>query len=176
MANTYTLIDKSILTTSQSSVTFSSIPQTYKDLKVVMSWRNTADGAEQSNAYLTFNGTTSRYYEFMLYTPGVTGAAVIGRQNTFPYITWGATGNGSTSTASTFSNSEFYVPNYTSSNAKPVAATGLQANNSANAWILITGALWDPTTNAPITSITLTAGSNSMAQHSSFYLYGIKNS
>jgi hypothetical protein len=62
MANTYQIINKVILTGSQSSITFSSIPQTYTDLKVVMSWRNIADGNEQSNAHLTFNGTTSRYY------------------------------------------------------------------------------------------------------------------
>jgi hypothetical protein len=111
----------------------------------------------------------------MLYSPCNTAASV-SRQNAFPYVTWAGTGNGSTSTASTFSNAEIYIPNYTSSNPKAISSAGVQENNSAAAWIMLTSSLWNPTSNAPVTSITLTAGSSSMAQHSSFYLYGIKNS
>ena len=58
-SNTYTLIEKIVVgAAGASSITFTSIPQTYTDLKVVASARNTGNGSGQ---YLTFNGSSTSY-------------------------------------------------------------------------------------------------------------------
>jgi hypothetical protein len=175
MANTYTLIQAQNCTSAVPSITFASIPQTYTDLKLVMSWRNTAGGTEQSNIHLTFNGATDRYYEILFYGQNSTTGSV-SRQNAYPYITWAGTGNGSGTTANVFGIQETYIPNYKSSSAKAVIGTGATENMASVSWMLLTAASWNPTSNAPITSLTLTADNNNIAINSSFYLYGIKNS
>jgi hypothetical protein len=50
---------------------------------------------------------------------------------------------------------------------------GVSENNGTGALDFFTANLWSDT--AAITSITLTAASGSFVQHSSFYLYGVKN-
>jgi hypothetical protein len=158
-----------------ASVTFSSIPQTFTDLKIVMSWRNTTQAVQQSNAHLTFNGQTSRYYERLLFGTGVSNGSV-GRDNTFPYITWSGSGNGASTTANTFGSTETYICNYTTSNPKSISSDSVTENNAADAWIIMNTALWNPVTNAPITSITITADTGAIAEFSEFTLYGISNS
>ena len=58
MANTYTLIQAQTLVSSAASVTFSSIPGTYTDLKIVASSRN---ASTFGTSYVRFNGTTTGY-------------------------------------------------------------------------------------------------------------------
>jgi hypothetical protein len=53
-----TVIDDQELTSSASSITFSSIPGTYKDLKLVLSLRGD-DASELQGVYLAFNGASS---------------------------------------------------------------------------------------------------------------------
>ena len=55
MATTYTLISSTVLTSTEASVTFSSIPATYTDLRVVLvsTIQTAADYIE-----ITFNGST----------------------------------------------------------------------------------------------------------------------
>ena len=59
MANTYTLIEAKSLNTTTASITFSSIPQTYTDLLVLVSARGDAGG--QRDCYISFNGSTSNF-------------------------------------------------------------------------------------------------------------------
>ena len=74
MANTYTLIYKSILTSNQSSVVFSSIPSTYTDLVLVANYGisnagytfgvqfNSDTGTNYSFTYLRGNGSSTLSY------------------------------------------------------------------------------------------------------------------
>ena len=176
MPTTMNLIAKQTVgSAGAASITFSNIPQTFTDLKLVMSWRNTAQAVQQSNAHLTFNGATSRYYEILLYTPSVSNPASVSRQNAFPYLTWFGSGNGASTTANTFGSTETYICNYTSSDPKSISSDGVTENNAVDAWMLVTAGLWNPTTNAPITSITLTCDVNAFREFSEFTLYGISS-
>jgi hypothetical protein len=171
MANTYTLISSSTVGGGgASSVTFSSIPNTYTDLKVVLSAR-TQSPYESDNAFVTFNGSSSGYSERVLFDINGT---VYSFSATSAYINWAGISSGNGATANTFGNSEFYIPNYTSSNYKSLSADGVHENNSTPISLAITAALWSNT--AAITSITLTPQNPSFVGGSSFYLYGIKNS
>jgi hypothetical protein len=169
MANpTYKLIASQVVGSGgASSITFSSIPQTFTDLKLVMSGRNNS----VVGTYMTFNGSSSGYSERLLYG---TGSAANSTNTSGSYINWSFLSNVSSDTANTFSNSEFYIPNYTGSNYKSVSSDSVTENNATAANIYVNAALWSNT--AAITSITLTCNTAQFVQYSTFYLYGIKNS
>jgi hypothetical protein len=166
MANTYTLIETQTLSSSTASITFSSIPQTYTDLKVVFSPRHS--NADVSNDVLiSLNGSTSNFTGRRFYGTGsATGSDTATRT--------AGTSVGASATASTFGNNEIYIPNYTSSNYKSISTDQAGENNASQAFLILGTNLWSDT--AAITSITLTAAGTSFVQYSTFYLYGIKNS
>lgn len=176
--STYNLIASQVVGSGgASSVTFGSggtIPQTYTDLKVSFSARtNNSTGGAWDNIYITFNGNSSGYNQILAYgydsgsTASASGSS--GSQFTFVYAPRSA------ATANTFGSGELYIPNYTSSNQKSCSIDTVVENNSSSSYFLaMTAGLW--TNTAAITSITITANSNSFVQYSTFYLYGIKNS
>ena len=173
MANTYTLIDKAILTGNQGSVTFSSIPSTYTDLKFIMSARTDGTASTTADTYIAFNGSTSGYTNRYVRGNGASASS-----STIPYTTVGiyvGEVNTSTSTTSTFSNSEAYIPNYTSANNKSVSTDVVQEANGTTAYAQLNAGLWSNT--AAITSIVIqNAYGYNFVSGSSFYIYGIKNS
>ena len=172
MPNTYTLIaSTNVGATSVSTVTFSSIPATYTDLIVKTSTRTDyAPGFLDLNLFL--NGNASSGYSFKrLYADGGANAATNGSASsgTIP-----STALGSSQTANTFSNNEFYIPNYTSTNYKSVSVDGVTENNSQTSYATFTAGL--STLSTAITSISFGLGAGSFVQYSTFDLYGIKNS
>ena len=155
------------LTSSTSSVTFSNIPQGYVDLKIVMSARDSS-ASTRVIASLTFNGSATGYSSRALY--GVNGSTTGTDVGASTYIDWSYT-TADTATASTFSNTETYIPNYSLSNNKSVSIDFSAETNSASSGILgIASGLWSNT--AAITSITLDGPANFLA-NSTFTLYGI---
>jgi hypothetical protein len=145
---------------------FTSIPQTFTDLKVVISGRGTR-AANDDDVLVSFNSSTSNFTGRFLYGNGAgafsasTGARFVG---SIP---------STSSTASIFGNTEFYIPNYTSSNYKSYSADSVTENNGTTAYQLITAGLWSDT--AAITGITLTSNVGDFVQYSTATLYGIKN-
>ena len=171
MANTYTLLETiTVGAAGAASVTFNSIPQTgYTDLKVVCSVRSTrvnpSDGMNlEFNADTANNYSTRRIYGVGSGTPTSDSLTPYARifLNDIP---------GSTATASTFCNSEFYVPNYRSSNQKSVSADTAFENNTTAAGLVLLAGLWTGT--AAISSIRLYPDGGNFAQHSTFSLYGV---
>ena len=70
----YELISTTILSTTATSVTFSSIPSTYKHLQIRYIARATTGGV--ANFTMTFNGTSSGYSYHGLYGDGASAAAL----------------------------------------------------------------------------------------------------
>jgi len=167
MANTYQLIESKTLGSSAASVTFSSIPGTYTDLKLVSSIRSTV--TNQGNVLVTFNGSSSSFSAIILYT-FANAAYSYSDTNAF-----GALQNPSNTTSNTFSSGDLYIAGYASSNYKPISTDTVTENNG-DAQQIIAASLWSNT--AAITSLTMTPqnGTGSIDSGSSFYLYGIKNS
>jgi hypothetical protein len=179
MANTYTFIASTTIDTPASNITFSSIPATYTDLKIVASMRVT-DGGEGttppiSRCEITFN-TGSSYTIQMLYgIPGASTAvnAAGGGPGTRSFYAGAATS--SNATASTFASSEYYISNYTSSNNKSFAIDNAIENNATSSEGDITSGLWSGT--ATISTIKINPYNlGNFAQYTTMYLYGIKNS
>jgi hypothetical protein len=151
-----------------ATMTFSSIPQTYTDLCLKVSGRSDATGSVWRNYTLSFNGAG--------YASNMTGRGLYGTGSAAASETLGnAIGQFSTSdsaTASTFSNSEIYIPNYTGASNKSYSADSVTENNATAALAYFVAGLWSDT--PAITSITL--GNESPAifkQYTTATLYGI---
>lgn len=160
-----TLISRTTLSGTAASVTFSSIPQTFQTLKIVISSRsdrvNTVDGIRVS-----FNGSTSSFTYRDLTGSG--SAASSGNSAT------GFTGNidGASSTSSTFGSMELTIPNYAGSTNKPWSTDAVMENNATAAYQNLMANLWSNT--AAIASIVLTSeNSANFVSGSTFSLYGV---
>ncbi len=125
---TYVAIAKTILATTNTTVTFSSIPSTYTDLLLVFS--SAVDSTGSTGAYLMFNneGTGSTLGSNRVLegrgSSGVTNSAGSGAVN---YIDRCNVLNSTT----IFSNCEIYIPNYAGSTNKPISITSGVEGNSA---------------------------------------------
>ena len=171
MPVTYKLIaTTTVSTATAANIEFTNIPATYDDIVMVLSLRGN-NSAELVETKMTYNGNASNYSERLLYGTG-SGVASVNRTGT--YFSWGANAVAATSTASTFSNVEVYIPNYAGSNNKSASHTSVTENNATAARIYADASLWSNT--AAITSITLIPEFDSYVQHSTAYLYGIKKS
>ena len=169
MANTYTLIASSTVGSGgAANITFSSIPSTYTDLKVTHCLRSNRATDPNDWVYVSFNSSTSNFSAIILGGSGTTYS-----YSGFPRVFGIATASGAT--ASTFGNSDIYVPNYTSSNYKSWSSDQVSENNGATAYSELVAGLWSDT--SAITSIILTPRvGSSFDEYSTAYLYGIKNS
>ena len=165
MPNNYVLLETIELTQAATSVTFDNLPTSgYTDLKIVYSARSTGT---RIGIVLLINGSSAN-----ITTRGLEGdgssASSYTSTNIIGYTV------PSSATASTFGNTEVYIPNYRSSNFKSISADSVNENNATSAFSLLNAFLWSNT--AAITSLTLQSdntGSNSIAAGSTFSLYGV---
>jgi hypothetical protein len=160
-----------IVASPQASVTFSSIPQGYTDLMLVVSSRNNTAGAV-SDMYMTFNGSGgTAYSERMLFG---NGSAVFSEsfssQAFFPRAGYST---GTAFTTGAFSSSHYYIPNYTSGNSKSISIDSTTEDNGTGSYIAMMAGLW--ANASAITSMTLTpyAGVGGFSTNSTFTLYGV---
>ena len=162
-----TLIQHTELGSAQSSITFSSISSGFTDLYLVYSLRTNGNDDYWG---LAFNGSTSNFSLRSLFG---TGSGVTSDSRSDGLV--GNTANPNNYTANIFSNGALYIPNYTSTTtAKSVSNDAVTENNATEAKQRITAMLWNPGTQAAISSITLNAPSGlSFVQYSSASLYGI---
>jgi len=168
------LIEAKTLASATSSVTFTSIPQTYTDLKISVSGRTTSGiggSGELGTISFSFGSTSYTYSDRFL---GGNGTAPYSSANsvvaTSTPIYWV---NGSGSTASTFASVNIDIPNYTLNNAKSFSYEATPEYNDSTLRMMLGGI--STTKTDPVTEIILTAGQTAFAQHTTFYLYGISN-
>lgn len=176
MAVTYFQIGSTVnVGTAQAAIEFTSIPSTYTDLLIKLTAR--ASITSSSNTWedigIAFNGAALNN--------SVTSKVLYGFSTTTgsgSNVGWSAGfAASSTATASTFSNVEIYIPNYTSSVAKSFSVDASSETNGTSGINGLVAGLWNPSTQAAITGIKLgivTGSSPLFVQYSSASLYGIK--
>ncbi len=170
---THILIQHLTVASATSAVSFSSIPQTYTDLKLVISARGNNGGA-YANTSMNFNGSTSGYADKLLYG---TGSGSANSQNTV--FTSGAfIGDipAGAVYANTFSNQEIYITNYKdTNNYKGYWTTSAHEDNQTAAFLEVDTGTWQNT--AAITSMVIACGNGGQfVTNSVFSLYGINKS
>jgi hypothetical protein len=175
MANTYVLIASSTLSATTQSVTFSSIPQTYTDLVLRMSYRTDAAGSFGSNPAIRINSdATSNYSYTALEAKGTSAASLAESSINALYM---QSSDSAGNTASTFTSNEVYIPNYTSTTSKPISQFKAAEQNATGAEMHIFASLYRGT--SAISTILIAPSSNIVSNNfvsgSSFFLYGIKN-
>ena len=152
------------LTATASTVTFSSIPSGYTNLKVVISARKDDTSA---NIRWTINGTSTNYSERMVYNSDGTAYSTSAASGYLQFL-YATTSN---QTANTFNNAEIYIPNYTSSNNKSISTDCVQENNGTSIVQNLAASLWS--NSAAITSLSFGVASGNFVSGSTFTLYGI---
>ena len=156
-----------------ASIDFTSIPQTGTDLVLKYSLRGTYSGVSAVGVGFRLNGDSGANYSkknLRATTSLVQSFSTSGGTTTDPGFA-----PGPTATSNTFSNSEIYIPNYTSTTTKIISADATQENNTTTQydWFLMLMA-GSYSTSSPITSLKLysTYGDN-WAQGSTVSLYTI---
>jgi hypothetical protein len=167
MANTYTLIASSTVGSGgAATIDFTSIPATYTDLVLKVSARSTDNTGDLG---IKLNTSTSSFSRKVLRGSGSAASSTSGSDNYVGGL------NPSTYTASTFGNAEIYIPNYAGSTNKSISVDSVTENNATEAFAFLVASLWSDT--AAITGVTLyNFTSGNLAQYTTAYLYGIKNS
>ena len=168
MATTFTKIaDYTVGSGGAASIDFTVIPSTYTDLVVKLSARFSAS-ASYGYAVLAFNGSSSNFSIRGLYGAGAgSPGSFTSPSNYFGEIV------GNTATASTFSNSELYIPNYAGGTNKSWSVDSVGENNATLAQMNFTAGLWSQT--AAINQVTISPQSGTFLQYSTATLYGVKN-
>jgi hypothetical protein len=157
------------LTSNQASVSFLDIPQNYTDLRLVVSARCTdASISRFMGMYIN---------DFVYPLPLTSSRGIIGNGSTVTSqsatdFVYAGHIPGSSATASTFSNIEIYIPNYSAFMNKSISIDSVAENNATTATSTLYSALVSNPT--PIYRIFLDCSSAFVA-NSTFTLYGIKN-
>lgn len=169
---TFIAIAKTVLTGSQATITFDSIPSTYTDLILLISARH--DGAYSGGGVgIKINSATSGYSGQRTYGNGTgTGSSYYASSNSIYF--YGGGSSGGSDTASTFGNAEIYFPNYTASTKKITNQFGVSENNGTIGYSEFDAGLYSGT--SAISRLDISVSGSSFVSGSRFDLYGIKNS
>jgi hypothetical protein len=174
MATTYTLISSvTVGSGGASTIDFTSIPSTYTDLLVKVSARQTLAPADSLGVKL--NGATTGNSSRWL-TGNGTGVSSGTDASSVVVVSYAGV-PGTNMTANTFSNIEFYIPNYAGSTQKSISSDSVGESNSASTFAANASILAGlQTSTSAVTSLTITnySGGN-FVQYSTAYLYGISN-
>lgn len=166
----YELISTTIFGSNTASVTFSSLPTTYKHLQLRVVTRSTVSGSG-ADAVITFNSdTAANYNNHALFATGA-GVTVAANTNSAS-IPSGAASLGGTNTANIFATGIIDILNaFNTTTYKTVRSFSGHKGSTLDRIYLASGA-WRNT--AAISSITLTTTGTLFTTGSRFSLYGIK--
>jgi hypothetical protein len=156
-------------TGSSATITFSSIPSTYKHLQIRAINRDTFGASFIDFGTLTFNSSTSGYAAHWLYGDGSTTSAFgsASRSNTGWWL-----GVGDGYTAGIVAATIYDIHDYASTtNNKTIRIfSGVDTNGAGR--VALTSGLWANT--SAITSISFTSPNANFTTNTVFSLYGIK--
>jgi hypothetical protein len=164
--------------TAQSSISFTSIPSTFKHLQIRGIGRDNRPSTWIDGCYISFNGDTtgSNYYYHQMLGNGTSALAFHGA---------GATGYGlpnglisATNSTNSFGANIIDILDYTNTNKNTTVRVLTGVEDNTNGTLRLQNGIWLNT--AVITSITLVNDGGSVPanalfqQYSSFALYGVK--
>lgn len=153
-----------------SSVTFSSISQSYTHLELRWIYRMKDYSAEASQAYLYFNGVRNGLYALHILSgngSSASASAASGLSETYIRL-----GTGPTATANNFGAGVTSILDYTNTSKNKTMRTLGGYDNNGSGQINLTSGLIPVT--AALSSFVITPQDGNFAEYSQFALYGIK--
>ena len=148
-----------------ATITFSSIPSTYKHLQL----RFIAAGTSTPALYVRINSDSGANYTRHRLQGNGTSASADGTTAQNHISIYGSPG---LPTSSTFAAGVLDILDYTNTNKKKTIRTLAGVDNNGSGNIELTSSLWSNT--AAVNTLTIAASSGNLSQYSSFALYGIK--
>ena len=162
---TYEPIATTTLSSSQNTVTFSSIPQTYTDLVLVMN--PISDTATNSFPYLRFNGDSgSNYSRTMIAGTGSVAESDRGSNESQGYFIYSTV----VETNAAF-NAILNINNYSNTTTNKTYLSRINVASGTRPRVEALVGLWRST--SAINQIVLYCGPNNFVSGSTFTLYGI---
>jgi hypothetical protein len=179
--NACAVINETTLTNSgTNSVSWSGIPATYQHLFILVQARLTETTALTDDITLTFNGDTGAHYSSLTMSATNISGSLVGPSAASAYATANipafrvaaSQGGAPANAGSGFA----WVPNYTSAsyNKNLLAVSGAGNGTSSMVDGRVRWGFWNPTSQAAVTAVSLTApaGSNFLTG-SQFCIYGV---
>ena len=161
----YTLIQSFVLSSDQSSITFSSIPQTYKHLQIRYTAKNSGSSADFA---MRINGiTSSSYAAHWLFADGfnlTSGSNTGANRMLMPQ------GMTSSFTANSFGAGIVDIVDYSNASKLKTIRTTFGHNDSPRLYFR---SFLETSSTSAVTSVTFVPDSNSIGTGSRFSLYGL---
>jgi hypothetical protein len=158
------LIETKTLTTTEASLGFTSIPQDFDDLLILIAARNNRASALADGGRLTLNDSTSDFTDRTLRGTGSAASSLASARFIGEIPSTDATAN-------TFSNIALYIPNYTLAINKSFSVDAVMENNATSSNLTISSGLWANT--AAITSFAISCNNGSLISGTTISVYGI---
>jgi hypothetical protein len=159
--STYDLIASNVLSTNSSSVSFSSLPSSYRDLIIVI---NGLGNGGEILADLRFNSDTGTNYSFIRMRGS--GSAATSTTGTAKTVITTELGFSNTSERN---HQIFHVFDYSATDKNKTVL--IQENSNGVYGVVVAGARW-ANSNA-ITSVEVRSTTNTFATGTSIYIYGL---
>lgn len=162
-----TLISRTTLTTTAASVTFSSIPQTYQTLKLVVSARTNYASA-LDYIWMRFNTDSgNNYTRRTILGDGTNVASSNATQSGIA-----TSGTGANATSNTFGSFEQVIPNYSLAANKAISSDETNENNATLGHLILQAGLWS-NTSAVSSVLFVPVNGTAFVSGSTFSLYGV---
>ena len=165
MPSSRILISSQTLGTAAATVTFSSIPSTYRDLVVRLSLNDNSGSVDRFHLIIN-NDTGNNYSLTRLVGDGSTATSMRQSGVGFMYLGY----NTVPSYTNIFGSSEIYIPNYASAAIHPVGSISVGERNATESYIVPTAGLYNSA--SAITQLEIKSPFYTFTAGSSFYLYG----
>ena len=173
MATTYEPIATTTLGSAAASITFSSIPGTYTDLRLVFTGYSTFTSLNTGGVRLRFNGdTAANYSDTYLYANGSSATSSLDTSATYIYAGQIPDNVAGTNIVGMMTADIFSYAGSTYKTVLTTSSSDLNTGSTLSTLTRVVG-LWRST--AAITSLTIIAGDPNFNIGTTATLYGIKN-
>jgi hypothetical protein len=168
-----TLIQTVTLPSNTNTLSFNSIPSTYKDLYLLLNVRST-DSGSRVPLIMTFNGVTSSTYSA---ARGYASEGGLGADSgtSYSYVPLSSINGAGVGNSNVFSPCEAYIFDYSGGAYTTGKLLGMQSNASSSSFVSISGHFgWNNTAVVSSIQISPISGSGDLVAGSNASLYGIK--
>jgi hypothetical protein len=159
--------------TPVSAINFNNIPQTFTDLKLVISPRTGYTGNMASGQSLFTNVSTNVFSARTIISDNVNALRTVVGTAQSGWNIGDTMANGSSATANVFGTTTVYIPNYTSTTKYKQVKMESFADDLTYSYSYIEPGGGQYASNAAVLSLSVGSGGFNYIQYSTFTLYGI---